>query len=160
MSALGRWILLLALAAGVARAEPYAVGARLEPIQLADQHDQPRSVDATRRALLFTRDMDAGDVLKQALASDGPALLDAAGAVYVADLSGMPALVLRLFALRKLRERPYPMLLDRDGASTARLPAQAGKVSLLVLDALRVKEIRYLASPQEIRAALAPPDPD
>jgi hypothetical protein len=52
------------------------------------------------------------------------------------------------------------MLLDRDGASTARLPAQAGKVSLLVLDALRVKEIRYLASPQEIRAALAPPDPD
>ena len=148
--------LLILLAAGVARAEPYAVGAALEPFELADQHDQVRKVDTSRRALLFTRDMDAGDVLKQALAADGGRLLDAAGAVYVADVSGMPALVLRIFALRKMRERPYPMLLDRDGSQTARLPVEPGKVSLLVLDALRVKEIRYLGSPEEIRAALAP----
>ena len=149
--------LLLVLAATAARAEPYAVGAALEPFELADQHDQVRKVDAARRALLFTRDMQAGDALKQALAADGGKLLDAAGAVCVADVSGMPALVLRLFALRKLRERPYPLLLDRDGSQTARLPAQTGKVSLLVLDALRVKEVRYLGTPDEIRAALAPP---
>jgi len=149
--------LLFLLAAAAARAEPYAPGSVLEPFELADQHDQVRKVDASRRALLFTRDMQAGDALKQALAADGAKLLDAAGAVYVADVSGMPALVLRLFALRKMRERPYPMLLDRDGSQTARLPAQSGKVSLLVLDSLRVKEIRYLGTPEEIRAALALP---
>jgi hypothetical protein len=157
MSALRAIALLLVFASTAARAEPYAVGAALEPFELADQHDQVRRVDAARRALLFTRDMQAGDVLKQALAADGAALLDAAGAVYVADVSGMPALVLRMFALRKMRARPSPMLLDRDGSQTARLPVEAGKVSLLVLDALRVKEIRYLGSPEEIRAALAPP---
>jgi hypothetical protein len=151
----GRFLALALLLSAAARAEPYAVGSTLEPLEFADQHDQIRTVDALLRALLFTRDMQAGDVLKQALAEDGAAQLERAGAVYVADVSGMPALVLRMFALPKLRQRPYPILLDRDGSQTARLPSQSGKVSLLVLDALRVKEIRYLASPEEIRAALA-----
>lgn len=151
------WLaLVLLIAAAPVRAEPYAVGARLEPLELADQHGQIRRVDATRRALLFTRDMEAGEILKQALAADGSALLDRAGAVYVADVSGMPALVLRMFALRKLKQRPYPMLLDRDGSPTARLPAQAGKISFLVLDALRIAELRYLGSADEVRAALTP----
>jgi hypothetical protein len=150
------WLALLILsAAAPAGAEPYTVGATLEPFELADQHGQIRRVDAARRVLLFTRDMDAGEVLKQALATDGPAQLEGAGAVYVADVSGMPALVLRMFALRKMKERPYPMLLDRDGKSTARLPAQAGKVTFLVLDALRIAEVRHPGTSDEVRAALA-----
>src|SRR5262249_39226163 len=137
-------ILALLFAAVAAAAEPYAVGAQIAPLELADPHDQPHRVDASGRALLLARDMQAGDIVKQALAADGAALLGAAHAAYVADVSGMPALVLRLFALRKLRERPYPVLLDRDGSQTARFPVQTGKVGLFVLDALRVKEIRYL----------------
>jgi hypothetical protein len=153
MKSLGLGLIVWALA-GVAQAEPYAVGSTLEAIELADQHDQPRRVDSARRALLFTRDMDAGDVLKRALAEDGAALLDAARAAYV---SGMPALVLRLFALRKLRERPYPVLLDRDGSRTARLPAQTGKITFVALDALRITQLRYLGSVEEVRGALAAP---
>lgn len=153
------WLALVILsAAALLRAEPYAIGGTLEPLELADQHGQVRGVDATRRVLLFTRDMDAGEILKQALAADGPALLERAGAVYVADVSGMPALVLRMFALRKLRERPYPILLDREGEKTARLPAQTGRISFLRLDALRIVELRHLGSTDEVRAALAPPE--
>jgi hypothetical protein len=139
-----------------AEAEPYAVGQTLEPIELADQHGQVRKVDAARRALLFTRDMQAGDVLREALAADGAARLEAGAVAYVADVSAMPALVLRMFALRKMRQRPYPMLLDRDGSETARLPAEAGKITYLRLDSLRIVEIRYLGSGDEVRAALAP----
>jgi hypothetical protein len=152
---LARVVVLVALAAAPPSAEPVAVGETLEAIELTDQHGELRRVDASQRTVVFTRDMEAGDVLKQALATDGAALLERAGAAYVADVSGMPALVLRMFALRKLRQRPYPMLLDRDGTKTARLPAQPGKVSLIVLDALRVKDVRFLASAGEVRAALA-----
>jgi len=147
---------LAAAQSPAAEAERYAVGQTLEPIELADQHGEVRKVDATRRALLFTRDMGAGDVLRNALAADGAARLDAAGAAYVADVSAMPALVLRIFALRKMRERPYTMLLDRDGSKTARLPTEAGKITWLALDGLRIVEIRYLGSADELRAALAP----
>ena len=152
------WLVLGLLAwvvAPPARSEPYAVGAVLEPFELADQHGELRRVDAKQRVLLFTRDMDAGDVLKQALASDGPALLDGAGAAYVADVSQMPALVLRIFAVPKMRQRPYPMLLDRDGSKTTRLPAEQGRVTLLVLDSLRIAELRYLGTAEEVRQALA-----
>jgi hypothetical protein len=148
-------VLGLVLLAPLARSEPYAVGSTLEPFELADQHGELRKVDASRRLLLFTRDMQAGDVLKQALASDGKALLEGSGATYVADVSGMPALVLRMFALRKMRQRPYPMLLDRDGSTTSRLPAQPGKITLLLLDSLRVAELRYLTTADEVRGALS-----
>jgi len=147
--------LVLVLLAAPARGESYEVGSTLEPLALADQHGELRKVDASRRALLFTRDMGAGDVLKQALASDGPALLEGAAAVYVADVSAMPAFVFRMFALRKLRQRPYPMLLDRDGGTTARLPAQPGKITFLRLDSLRIAELRYLGTVEEVKKALA-----
>jgi hypothetical protein len=149
-----RVIAALLLGAAPLRAEPLAVGDTLEAIELTDQHGELRRIDASRRAVVFTRDMEAGEVLKQALATDGAALLERSGAAYVADVSGMPALVLRIFALRKLRQRPYPMLLDRDGSKTARLPAQPGKVSVIVLEALQVKAVRFLGSADEVRAAL------
>ena len=123
------WLTLaLLLLAPLARSEPYAVGSMLEPLELADQHGELRRVDGKQRVLLFTRDMDAGDVLKQALATDGPALLDGAGAAYVADVSQMPALVLRLFAL------PFA-----DNTGSVRVLEKAGYVREAILRSSSVK---------------------
>jgi hypothetical protein len=144
----------IALILAAAAAEPYAVGAQLEPFSLQDQHGRAHAVDASVRALLFTREMSAGDIVKQGLTESGAQLLAGAGAVYVSDISGMPALVRRLMALPRLRQRPYPILLDFDGSVTQRIPGGAGQPVLLVLDELRIAEIRTLASAQELVAAL------
>ena len=41
--------------------------------------------------------------------------------VYVADISGMPALVTRMFALPKMRELPFPIALVREDAHLAQV---------------------------------------
>jgi hypothetical protein len=147
--------LVLAAAAGRADELPVQAGDRLEPFELADQHGQPGRVDESVRVLLFTADMDAGDVVKGALEAD-PALQDLAahGAVWVSDIHRMPAVVTRLFALPSMRRRPYRMLLDRGPGPSARIPREEGKVSVLVLDALAVQSIAFADQPDAIAAAL------
>jgi hypothetical protein len=150
-------LVLLGLAPLAGHAQSVAVNDTLTPIVLEDQHGRPGGVDAATRAVLLSRDMDGGGLVREALATDGAARLERAGAAYVADVHAMPGLVRRFIALPRMRERPYRVLLDLDGGPTARLPAEAGKATWLRLDGLRVVEVRFLTSTDEVRAALGVP---
>lgn len=140
--------LLLALAMGApALADdpppPLRVGDTLPELTLQDQHGAQRVVDASARVILFSRDMDGGDVLKAALDDLPEGTLEMRGAVYVSDISGMPGIIARLFAVPSMRRRPYPMLLDRTGEATALLPDQPGLATMIHLDALRITRIEH-----------------
>ncbi len=146
------------LVAGPAWAEgdarPYAVGEVIPPIPLENQHGEPGAVDESTRVVLFSRDMEGGDLLKEALAEVAAETLAGRGAVYVSDISGMPTFVARMMAVPAMRRRPYDMLLDREGDVTARLPDAEGEATLIHLDALRVVRIEHVSEPVEILAAL------
>jgi hypothetical protein len=142
------------LVAGDAYAQPYVVGDAIEPFTLEDQHGKSHTVDASVKVILFSRDMDGGDVLKAGLADVEPGYLDGKSAVYVADISRMPGLVARMFAIPAMRDRPYAMLLDRDGKTTARLPAAEGQATLVFLDQLTVRRIANVEEAPAVRQEL------
>lgn len=146
--------LLLLLPAAAGLAEPYGVGSTVRSMTLADQHGKSAEVGPAVRLLLVSRDMDGGNVVKEALADRGPSVLEERGAVYVADISGMPAMVSRFIAVPRMRQRAYRVLLDRDGAATRDVPHVRGKPTLLVLDAGRITRIAHPASAEELRAEL------
>ena len=147
-------LLLALLLASAAGAAPYGVGDAVDPLRLTDQHDEGHSLDASVRVVLFSRDMEGGDLLEEALAESPKGFLETQHALYVADIHGMPAFVARMFAIPSMRKRPYPMLLDRDGEVTARFPSQEGKATLLFLEDLRIQRLLYASSPLEIQRAL------
>jgi hypothetical protein len=146
--------LLLVLAATLAAAEPYAVGGTLRPFSLEDQHGDQAAVGERTRVLVFSRDMDAGDIVKGALADAEQRYLDEHGAVYVADISGMPALVSRMIAVPRMRERKYRVLLDRDGAVGRDLPYVGKRPTVVALDQLRIVAIEHPATAAELRETL------
>jgi hypothetical protein len=152
--------LAVLLTAWGAAADPYAVGDTLEAITLEDQHDTPHALDASVRLVLFSRDMDGGKVLKRALEGAPGDILSKQSALYVADIERMPGLIARMFALPSMRRRPYPMLLDRDGTKTARLPSEEGKATLLFLNQLRLERVLYTDSQAEVRDAIGLPPED
>jgi len=137
-----------------AGAEPLKPGDRLEPFAIDDQRGNPHTLDARVRAILFARDMKGGGILKGALAEAGAERLADADAVYIANVSGMPALVLRLFALPKLRRRDYPMLLDTDGRLTQPLPGADGMATLIQLRKLEIIDVTHYDSSEAVRSAL------
>lgn len=154
----------LALAAS-ARGEdaPWQAGDRLEPFELADPHGVAGRIDEGVRLVLFTADMDGGKLVQAALEDAALQDLAAHGAVYIADISRMPALVTRVFAMPSIRRRPYRTLLDPGPGPSVRMPREAGKVTLLELDALAVKSVRFADAPEAVasavRAGLAPGAP-
>jgi hypothetical protein len=126
----------------------------LPAITLADQHDVKASVTPETRIVVFARDMDAAEVVEKALAGDGAALLAAAGAVFVSDISGMPGMIRKLVAVPAMRKRPYRTLLDREGDATADMPVAKGKATLLRLEALKIVAVEYFDSGPALKTAL------
>ena len=148
--------LAFCLVASVALGEPYAVGSVLPRIELPDQHGEARVIDDSVRAVVFSRDMKAGDVVKAAVARAGPDLFDRNGAVYVVDVKGMPSLIRALFAMPAMRRRPYKLLVDDEGTKTADFPGGATYPTVLVLDKLHVTGLTYPTTAEELIAALEP----
>ncbi len=142
-------VALIAIAT-TARAEPVRPDTTLAPLSLPDQHGETRAIDDSVRFVVFSRDMKAGDVVKATVEKAGPEVFERAGAVYVVDLSGMPALIRRMFAMPGLRRRPYRVLVDADGSKTADFPGGAGSPTVFVLDRLKVVRIALPTSAQEL----------
>jgi len=148
------WLLAFGMASAAGAAEPAKVGSSLAPRTLEDQYGEAHSLDESVRIVVFHRDMQAGDLLKAALADTSGEQLAELGVAYLADIAGMPRLVARLFALPAMRRRAYPMWLDRDGTQTADLPSQPGRVTVLRLELLKVTAVEFLEAAPELRAAL------
>lgn len=133
------------------------LGSKLKPFSLADQHGNYHRVDDGVRVIILTRDMAAGDVIRVALGTNGKSILTRNHAVYVADVSGMPGFVRNLIALPKLKERPYPMLLDTSGDTSEQLPSKEKHATLIFLEKLQITAVEYLTNPQTLPTALAAP---
>jgi hypothetical protein len=146
--------LTLLCAVSISAATPLDTGMRMPAITLTDQHDAQGSVTPDTRCVVFNRDMSGAKVIEEGLATDSAGLLEAAGAVIVSDISGMPRLISKLFALPALRKRPYSMLLDREGKVTADFPFAKGKVTVLHLHALTIERVEYVESAEALRATL------
>lgn len=146
--------LALLLIGGDAWANPPVAGDHIEPFALADQFGELRQVDASLGALLCTSDMDGGKLIEAALKLNGSRLLEDANAAFVANISRMPKIITRVFAMRSFRKRGYPMLLDMEGATKGALPSQKGKATLLELDHLRILSVRHFHDAKSLRKAL------
>jgi hypothetical protein len=149
-------VLVLLLLGTVVQAAPLAVGDPVPPLALEDQHGRAGSAGAAR-VVVVSRDMEGGDVVKNALAGRDQAFLDQHGVVYVANVSGMPAMITRLLALPRMRERPYRMLLDRDGSATRDVPSVPGRPTVLTVDGGRIVRIEQPKDPGALAAELTAP---
>ena len=155
------WATLAAMAllhpAQLAWSAPLEPGARLPEIVLKDQHDRPVAVTASTRRLVFSAERAVGDMVSKLLSAQPAGVLDRQHAVYVADISAMPSLVTRMFALPKMRELPFAMGLVREAAEQAQvadLPRQPGAATVLHLADGRVRQIDLVRNEAQLLAAL------
>lgn len=136
--------------------EPVGVGQALPELGLTDQHERPAPIDAGTRLVLFAPDRESSELAHGVLEATGSETLEQAGVRYVADISAMPGLVTRMFALPKMRDYGYTMLLGRETADTAMLPRRDGELTLIELEAGSVTDLSYVGTEADLRAALKP----
>lgn len=151
-SLLAALILLPALAcAEIAVLRP---GDSLPTFKLNDQHEQPYAIAANARVLLVTADKASAGLAHEVLKDIPQGELERRGIVYVADVSGMPSLVTSMFALPKMREYGYRIMIGMESEQTAMLPRTAEAVTLLELESGRIKSVEAVRDVPALKARL------
>lgn len=145
-------LLLLCLLSTVALAvEP---GERLAPWTLLDQFDTPYTLNDQARILLVARDMDGAKLVNAALEGKAKGYLEQRQAVFLADISRMPSVIATLFALPKMRDYNYRILLDRDARIAPRYPAGEGELLWLQLEDGKLVEQKVFREAGALKTAL------
>jgi hypothetical protein len=104
--------------------------------------------------VLFAADKAASDLANALLAAQPAGVLDRLQAAYLADISAMPAVITRMFALPALRALPFRVGLARDASLLADVPRQRGAVSVIRLSEGRVDRIDFASDEVQLRSAL------
>lgn len=129
-------------------------GERLLPWTLLDQFDKAYTLDQQARILLVARNMTGAKLLKAALEGKPKGFLDARQAVFVADVSRMPAVISTLFAVPAMRDYHYRVLLDSQSRVASRYPAAEDQVLWLDLERGVLRDSRTFTDAQALRQAL------
>lgn len=127
----------------------------LPTLRLTDQHDQVWQIPAHTRLVLFAAGRKAANLVQAVLAKEPPDFLPRHDAVYVVDMSKMPAFATRMFALPALREMPFRVGVSMDEAVLLGWPRQPDAVTLIALTEGTVAHIGHAHTESELRTALA-----
>lgn len=146
--------LLLGLVLLVGSAQALEIGERLAPWTLSDQFEQSYTLDNELRILLVARSMDGAKLVKTVLEGRPKGYLEARRALFVADISGMPSLIGKLFAIPAMRDYSYRVLLDREAQVVPQYAAPEGGVLWLQLERGVLRERREFTDAAALRAAL------
>ncbi len=129
-------------------------GERLLPWTLLDQFDKAYTLDQQARILLVARNMTGAKLLKAALEEKPKGFLEARQAVFVADVSRMPAVISTLFAVPAMRDYNYRVLLDSQSRVASRYPAAEDQVLWLDLERGVLRDSRTFTDAQALRQTL------
>ncbi|SDT29714.1 FAD/FMN-containing dehydrogenase [Pseudomonas oryzae] len=146
--------LLLGLVLLVGSAQALETGERLPPWTLSDQFEQSYTLDDQLHILLVARSMDGAKLVKAALEGRPKGYLEARRALFVADISGMPSLIGKLFAIPAMRDYSYRVLLDREAQVVPQYAAPEAGVLWLQLEQGVLRERRSFTDAAALRTAL------
>ncbi|UZS63456.1 hypothetical protein [Pseudomonas syringae] len=145
-------ILLLALLPLTANA--LQVGERLSSWTLLDQYDQPYTLNNQTQTLLVARSMDAAKLVNAALQDKPKGFLESRHTVFVADIQKMPTIIAKMFAIPKMRNYSYRVMLDRDARIVPQYAGDDDKVLWLQLRDGQLVRQQQFGSAEALRAAL------
>lgn len=155
LRALCLMLFLCATQTAVSAAE-LKVGDTLPTITLKDQHDKAITVASDAKTLLFAVEKPAADIINDYLQKQDKDFLTQQKAYFLLDISGMPSMITQMFALPKMRERPYSILLAYDANEVAFMPKQKDHITIVTLQDNKVTEIEFVGNAEAFASALQP----
>ena len=144
--------LLLAtfLALGL-NAAPLTVESTITDLKIKDQHEVEKVIDTNVKTILFASDKSTSDMLRDYLLplSEKENILEKNGAVYVADISGMPSLISKFIALPKMKKYPFSILL-LDDSNKENFVKEDGKIIVYSVVDGKITNIEKISSKEEL----------
>ncbi|RXJ84597.1 hypothetical protein [Arcobacter sp. CECT 8985] len=136
-------IILLISLVFFAYAKQFHVGDKIGMFSLLDQFDVKHTIDKNIKTIIVSFEKQTGKDVNEFLNSKDPTFLKDHNAVFIANISGMPTIITKLFALPKMRDYKHKILLIYNDSDT-RFKNVEGKSTLYKLENGVIKQIKFI----------------
>jgi hypothetical protein len=144
-------ILTVFLAIG-AMASSLTQGSEIPTLTIKDQFEKEHVVDASVKTILFSATKDESAVIRDFIDSKGKAeFLTSNNIAYIADITGMPSLITKWFAMPKMQKYEFPILLI-DEANKSLFPVKEDMISIITVVDGKVSDVKYVKTIEELTA--------
>jgi len=135
--------------------KPFNVGSTLN-FKLPDQFNKAHHLTSDVKKVMFVFTKATGHIFKTFMADKDEKFLKDRSMLVVADVSGMPTIILNTFAMPDFQKSKYPVLLiyDKNMAKRLKEGKDANKVVLLTLNNNKVTKIEYAKDEKELAKLL------
>jgi len=95
-------------------ANSFNVNSPIGSFEMTDQFDKKHTVNAAVKTIIVSFEKDTSANLNEFLEKQEAGFLEKNNAAFIADISGMPSIITKIFALPKMRNYNYNILLITD----------------------------------------------
>jgi hypothetical protein len=132
-------------------ANSLTVGSDLPTLTIKDQFEKEHTVGANIKTVIFSATKAESATIKDFLATKDKDYLTNNNIAYVADITGMPSLISKFFALPKMRDYAFSILLiDED--NKALFPVEEDKISIITLENSKITDIKFIKTTEDLVA--------
>lgn len=124
-------------------AQPFKVNDALSTFSLPNQFDKKQTITPEMKLLLVSFEKGTGADVNAFLAQKPSDFLAEKKAAFIADISGMPMIITKMFALPKMRDYPHNVLLIYDD-NDDRFVHEDGKSTLYRIEQGTIKSIEFI----------------
>jgi hypothetical protein len=136
-------LLITLLLALLSFAGELSINSKLPTFSLSDQFDTKYTVDKDTKIIIVSFEKGTGKEVNEFLDTKDADFLQKHNAVFIANISGMPMFITKIFALPKMRNYKHKILLIYDDEDD-RFAFQEGSSTLYKLEDGVVKKIEFI----------------
>jgi hypothetical protein len=128
-------------------------GEAIPPFSLPDQFDKVHQVNSRDYAVLFIAfEKEVAVLFNTLLQSKPTSFLQEHKALFISDIHEMPLFVTKMFALPKMREYPYPVLLIYEKKEL--FPQKPNALTVMKIEQNAIAHIHFVTGEMEIKTVL------
>jgi hypothetical protein len=148
MKIIVQFFILMAIAA-----QSFALvsGETLPAFKIQNQFEEPAELTKETKWILFSSDMKAAKLLTEYI-NENATKLDLTKTLIISDISKMPALVSKIFAIPKMKKYNFKLALDKTGETTKDWPRQEANLTVIKVSELKIESIENLGTPETVKA--------
>ncbi len=121
----------------------FELNKNINNFSLVDQFDKVHTVNSDVKTILVSFEKGTGADVNQFLSSKNPDFLQNNHAVFIANISDMPSIITKMFALPKMKKYKHSILLIYD-ESDKRFLQEEEKTTVYKLENGVIKNISYI----------------
>ncbi len=135
-------------------ANEYSIGEKIEPINLKDQFDKDHNISKLPTTIIISFEKESSYMFNEYMKDKNNDFLADNNMLFLADISQMPSFVTTNFALPKMREYNYLVLLINDENTAFKYPYREDKLTIIKLDNDKIKSIDFVSDLKELENSL------